>query len=134
MRKKGKITISIYASVIYGIFCILLALIQDINTIYLVMIVGAIANILLSIIQIAMPADMVEKGKEASFYGIFFVFGTITKPIASLIQGFIIENNETNKTLWVWGGYPYTFLIAAFACLISIIFLLAIKQREIKKK
>ena len=92
---------------------------------------------MLSTLQIALPADIVPKGREASFMGIFFVFGSITKPFATLIQGIILEGNEKNVSLSYFGGYPWVFLIAGICCFCSIIlllFVLKIKKPELTDK
>lgn len=130
MRKIKKVFSSILASVIYSIFCLALALMSNFNAIYYIMIFGAASNLLLSTMQIALPADFVPKGKEASFLGIFYVFGTITKPIATLVQGLLIENKETNIGLTNFGGYPWTFIIAAMAFLVAILLLLTITKSD----
>ncbi|MHA1124916.1 MAG: MFS transporter [Candidatus Heimdallarchaeota archaeon] len=130
MRKIRKVHSSIIASVIYCIFCLALALMSNFNVIYFIMIFGGAGNLLLSTMQIALPADFVPKGKEASFLGIFFVFGTITKPIATLVQGLLIENKEANIGLANFGGYPWTFIIAAIVFLVAIILLLTITKSD----
>lgn len=118
VRKKwmGLITTMIYFS-----FCILLAIIPQFNWIYFIVLFGGIGNILLSTLQITLPAEQVPKGKGASFLGVFFVFSTIAKPFATLIQGVIIENKESNTAIKTIGGYPWVFLLAGLIMLITIV-------------
>jgi len=130
MRKIKNVYSSIIASVIYCVFCLALALMPNFNVIYYIIMFGAASNLLLSTMQIVLPVDFVPKGKEASFLGMFFVFGTITKPIATLIQGILIENKEAYIGLTNFGGYPWTFIIAAFVFLVAIILLLTITKAD----
>jgi len=130
MRKIKKVFSSIIASVVYLAFCLALALMSNFNVIYYIIILGAASNLLLSTMQIALPADFVPKGKEASFLGIFYVFGTITKPIATLVQGLLIENKEASIGLTSFGGYPWTFIFAAIAFLVAIVLLLTITKSD----
>jgi MFS family permease len=121
---------SIITSGIYCLFCILLAILPKFNWIYFIVLFGGIGNILLSTLQIALPANRVPKGKEASFLGIFFVFGTILKPVATLIQGLILENKEANTNVGIFGGYPWVFLIAGLIMLLTIIPLSLIQDKK----
>ncbi|MHA1441253.1 MAG: MFS transporter [Candidatus Heimdallarchaeota archaeon] len=130
MRKIKKVFSSIIASVVYLAFCLALALMSNFNAIYYIIIFGAASNLLLSTMQIALPTDFVPKGKEASFLGVFYVFGTITKPIATLVQGLLIENKEASIGLTSFGGYPWTFIFAAIAFLVAIVLLLTITKSD----
>ncbi len=129
-KKMGKVKSSILASLFYGTFCLLLALMKNFSSIYCIVIVGGIGNILISTYQIALPADVVPKGFEARFLGLFFVFGTATKPLATFVHGLIIEGNVTKITLNPFGGYPWLFLIAAIVILCSTILLLFLKKKK----
>ncbi|MCE7744716.1 MAG: MFS transporter, partial [Candidatus Heimdallarchaeota archaeon] len=121
INRIGKVKASILASIFYGIFCIMLATMVQFKSIYYIVIFGGLGNIMLSTLQIALPADIAPKGREASFMGVFFVFGSITKPFATLIQGIVLEGNEKSISLSNFGGYPWVFLIAGICCLSSII-------------
>jgi len=112
------------------LFIPLLSLMRKIKKVFSSIIAGAASNLLLSTMQIALPADFVPKGKEASFLGIFYVFGTITKPIATLVQGLLIENKEASIGLTSFGGYPWTFIFAAIAFLVAIVLLLTITKSD----
>lgn len=131
INKIGKIKASIFTTIFYSVFCVLLATMQNFNAIYYIIIIGGIGNIFLSTLQIALPADLVPKGREASFMGIFFAMTTAVKPLATLVQGLMIENNENQMTLQKFNGYPGTFLLAAIICLSTLILLYyAIKNQE----
>ncbi|NPE08352.1 MAG: MFS transporter [Asgard group archaeon] len=137
IKRIGKVKASILASLFYGIFCLMLATMVQFKSIYYIVIIGGLGNIMLSTLQIALPADIVPKGREASFMGVFFVFGSITKPFATLIQGIILEGNEKSISLSYFGGYPWVFLIAGICCFCSIIlllFVLKIKKPELTDK
>jgi len=134
VNKIGKIKAGIIASISYALFCLLLALMPNFNSIYFIVIVGGASNILLSTLQIALPADWVPKGREASFMGIFFVFSTIIKPIATLVQGVLLENKEDVSTLTVFGGYPWTFIFASISCVLALIVLITMLGRKQKKQ
>lgn len=137
INRIGKVKASILASIFYGIFCIMLSTMSQFKSIYYIIIIGGLGNIMLSTLQIALPADIAPKGREASFMGVFFVFGSITKPFATLIQGIILEGNKKNISLSNFGGYPWVFLIAGICCFCSIIlllFVLKIKKPELIKK
>ncbi|MBN1330660.1 MAG: MFS transporter [Candidatus Heimdallarchaeota archaeon] len=129
-NKINKRNSSILASVFYSIFCVLLAIMKGFNWIYFIVIIGGIGNILISTLQIALPAEMVPKGREASFLGAFFVFGTIVKPLATLIQGLMLDVNIKNSSVSIIGGYPWVFILAAIIVISSIIFLLLIKEKR----
>lgn len=137
INRIGKVKASILASIFYGIFCIMLSTMSQFKSIYYIVIIGGLGNIMLSTLQIALPADIAPKGREASFMGVFFVFGSITKPFATLIQGIVLEGNKKNISLSNFGGYPWVFLIAGICCFCSIIlllFVLKIKKPELIKK
>ncbi len=134
VNRIGKIKASIIASLSYAIFCLLLALMKDFNAIYYIIIIGGVSNILISTLQIALPADIVPKGREASFMGIFFVFSTAIKPIATLVQGILLEGKETVSSLEIFGGYPWSFVFASIAFVIALIILFAIYGMKQKKK
>ncbi|NHJ41245.1 MAG: MFS transporter [Asgard group archaeon] len=131
-KRVNKITVIIYFS-----FCIFLALIPNFNWIYFIVLFGGIGNILLSTIQISLPAEQVPKGKEASFLGVFFVFSTIAKPFATFIQGVLLENNETNTSIKIFGGYPWIFLLAGLMMILTLIplsFIGDMKNKNIENK
>jgi len=134
VNRIGKIKASIIASLSYAIFCLLLALMKDFNAIYYIIIIGGVSNILISTLQMALPADIVPKGREASFMGIFFVFSTAIKPIATLVQGILLEGKETVSSLEIFGGYPWSFVFASIAFVIALIILFAIYGMKQKKK
>ena len=137
INRIGKVKASVLASIFYGIFCIMLSTMSQFKSIYYIIIIGGLGNIMLSTLQIALPADIAPKGREASFMGVFFVFGSITKPFATLIQGIVLEGNEKSISLSNFGGYPWIFLIAGICCLSSIIllfFVLKVKKLELKNK
>lgn len=137
INRIGKVKASILASIFYGIFCIMLSTMSQFKSIYYIIIIGGLGNIMLSTLQIALPADIAPKGREASFMGVFFVFGSITKPFATLIQGIVLEGNKKSISLSNFGGYPWVFLIAGICCFCSIIlllFVLKIKKPELIKK
>jgi len=134
VNRIGKIKASIITSLCYAIFCMLLALMNNFNAIYYIVIIGGVSNILISILQIALPADIVPKGREASFMGIFFVFSTAIKPAATLVQGFLLEDNENVKSLEIFGGYPWTFVFASISCAIAMIILLAMYGKRQKNR
>ncbi|MHA1557798.1 MAG: MFS transporter [Candidatus Heimdallarchaeota archaeon] len=134
VNRIGKITASIIASFCYAVFCLLLAFMNNFNAIYYIVVIGGVSNILISILQIALPADIVPKGREASFMGIFFVFSTAIKPLATLVQGFLLEGNENIKTLAIFGGYPWSFVLASISCAIAMIIMLTMYGRKQKKR
>jgi len=121
LNKMKKNHSAIIASILYGFFCLALALMKNPNAIYAIMVIGGAGNIMISILSIVLPADKVPIGKEACFLGMFFIFGTIIKPFATIIQGLILNNKIDNMTLNVFGGYPWVFLIAALVCFMSMI-------------
>lgn len=135
INRIGKVRASILASIFYGIFCLLLSTMKQFQSIYYIVIIGGLGNIMLSTLQIALPADIAPKGREASFMGVFFVFGSIVKPLATLVQGLVLEGNESNISLSQFGGYPWVFLLASISILCSIfllIFLLNKRKSNIK--
>ena len=131
-NKLGKIRSSVIACVTYGVFCLLLAIMKNFNLIYFIVIIGGIGNIFISTFQIALPADIVPKERAASFLGMFFVFGSAVKPIAYIIQGFILEDQVKNTTLAIFGGYPWVFLIAAIIMLSSTFFFVFMRKKTMK--
>jgi MFS family permease len=133
-NKIGKVRSGIITSIIYGIFCVLLALMPKFEWIYFIMILGGIGNILLSTLQIVLPMNRVPKGKEASFLGVFFIFGTVVKPFATMLQGFIINGMEANNEITIFGGYPWTFIIAGIIILFAILPLIFMKNKTDEKK
>ncbi|MCK5046255.1 MAG: MFS transporter [Candidatus Heimdallarchaeota archaeon] len=134
INRIGKIRASILASIFYGIFCMMLSTMTQFQSIYYIVIIGGLGNIMLSTLQIALPADIAPKGREASFMGVFFVFGSIVKPFATLIQGIVLEGNVANISLSQFGGYPWVFLIAAICSFCSIFLLLLILNTKKSSK
>ncbi len=135
INRIGKIRASILASIFYGIFCMLLSTMTQFQSIYYIVLIGGLGNIMLSTLQIALPADIAPRGREASFMGIFFVFGSIVKPFATLIQGVVLEGNENNISLSQFGGYPWVFLIAgicSFCSIFLLLLILNIRKSDIK--
>ncbi|MFW9921680.1 MAG: MFS transporter [Candidatus Thorarchaeota archaeon] len=130
INKMGKIKGSILASVVYAGYCFFLSTMTNFNEIYYIVCIGGLGNILLSTLQIALPADNVPKGREASFMGFFFVFSTIVKPFATLIQGFLIRNNEASVGISEFFGYPGTFFLAGIVCLFSLGILFTIESQN----
>jgi MFS family permease len=129
INKMGKIPSSIVASFIYSLFCIMLAIMNSYTMIYYIAFVGGMGNILLSTLQISLPADIVPKGFEASFMGIFFVFGTIAKPFASLVQGVLLDiGGLQSKSIKIFGGYPWVFLFAGLIFILAEVPLLVIQK------
>ncbi|NHJ31779.1 MAG: MFS transporter [Asgard group archaeon] len=137
INKIGKIRASILASIFYGIFCLLLSTMIQFQSIYYIVLIGGLGNIMLSTLQIVLPADIAPKGLEASFIGVFFVFGSIVKPLATLIQGVILEGNENNTLLSQFGGYPWVFLIAgicSFCAIFLLIMILNVRKSNLEEK
>ncbi|TFG01718.1 MAG: MFS transporter [Promethearchaeota archaeon] len=121
INKIGKVQASMLASLIYGIFCFTLGTMTNFKLIYIITIIGGIGNILMSTLQIAMPADVVPRGREASFFGAFFVFGTFVKPLASLFEGYLLDvGGRDSISPGNFGGYPWTFIFAGISCIIAI--------------
>lgn len=129
INKLRKIKAGIVTSVVYSFFCFLLALQKNFNAIYFIMIFGAIGNILLSTIQIALPADIVPKGREASFMGVFFVFGTVMKPLATLVKG-LLKGFYESSTIIAIENYQSLFFLSSVICLLTIIFLTIILKKQ----
>ena len=122
--KMGKVFASIVASLVYGAFCFCLGIITKFYWFYLVAVLGGVGNLLISTLQIAMPADVVPRGREASFMGVFFVFGTFIKPIVTLMQGVLLDiGGRDNLYLSTFGGYPWIFVFAGIMCTIAIVLL-----------
>ncbi|MBD3191684.1 MAG: MFS transporter [Candidatus Heimdallarchaeota archaeon] len=119
----GKKRASILASIIYGGFCFGLASLKQFQAVYYIIIVGGIGNMLISTLQLALPADEAPKNNEGTFFALFFIFGTFIKPVASLIEGAIIEGKTTNITFRTFGGYPWVFLIAGIVGIVAAIIL-----------
>lgn len=124
INRAGKKRASVLASIAYGGFCIGLATLQHFQTIYYLIIIGGIGNMLISTLQLALPADEAPKNYEASFFALFFTFGTFIKPIASLIEGVMIEGKTSNTTFGLFGGYPWVFLIAGIIGILAAILLI----------
>ncbi|MCF2144447.1 MAG: MFS transporter [Candidatus Heimdallarchaeota archaeon] len=132
--KLEKISGSILTSGIYALFCLLLTVMKTFNWIYFIVLLGAFGNILLSIFQFTLPAESVPQGKEGTYLGLFFAFTSMAKPVATVIQGVILEGKESNETIKQLGGYPWVFLLAAAIMLVTIIPLVLIKTKKKKKR
>ena len=86
IQKLGKIKSSMIGTACYAVFALLLTLdFTTADTIYFVAIFGAFGSMFITTLSIALPSDIVPKGKEGQFMGIFILANGLPRGIFLLI-------------------------------------------------
>ncbi|MFX0125204.1 MAG: MFS transporter [Candidatus Hodarchaeota archaeon] len=129
IQKFGKVKTAIVGSLIYSVFCFLLAGIEIGNYYNIFLVIAAIGGfgaVFIESVRASLPADLVPEGKEAQFMGIN-KFGSLwTQPFVAILGGFLL-------TLLIDWAYSFTavmFLLAGLASLIATILLFFISYEK----
>ncbi|MHA2224765.1 MAG: MFS transporter [Candidatus Hodarchaeales archaeon] len=118
IQKFGKVKAAIVGSLLYSIFCILLAGIEigGYDSILIIIVaIGGFGSVFIESVRVSLPADLVPEGKEAQFMGINKFGETWTQPIVALLGGFFLvafANWEYSYTAIMVGLAGVTSLIA----------------------
>ena len=108
IAKLGKIKSGIAGSILLGFFTFMIGqtfVRSDVPIILLTLIAG-VGVIFITAVNISLPADLVPRGKEAQFMGLFSVAANIMAPLAGAGAS-VILNDAPNIT----EGYASVFLI-----------------------
>ncbi|MFX0015737.1 MAG: MFS transporter [Promethearchaeota archaeon] len=117
IQKFGKVKTAIVGSLIYSIFCFLLAGMGIGNYYTLFLIIAAIGGfgaVFIESVRASLPADLVPEGKEAQFMGIN-KFGSLwTQPFVAILGGFLAAEMFDQE-------YSFTVIMLLLAGVASII-------------
>ena len=117
ISKIGKTKSAMIGSILFSIAAFLLA--QDIfwnfSGLILIIIVIAGGSIIISTVTVALPADLVPRGKEGQFMGLFTVATGFFNPVIALASSYILGLSTDP-----YGNYSNLFLIAAIVELAAI--------------
>jgi len=118
IQKLGKIKSSILGTGIYATFVILLTqqFTWNTNFIYILSIMGGIGAMFITTLTIALPADLVPKGKEGQFMGIYIFANGLPRAL------FLLIGSD-------W-DYVQLFWAVGILLLLSIILLLGIQYED----
>lgn len=125
--KLGKARGGILGSVTLGIFAVLLAqsLVWEDTLLFAVTLLGGAGTVLLSTINLSLPADLVPRGKEGQFLGITSSVGNLLNPFVSFGVGMMFAYSSD-----ILGGYSIVFMFAGCLYLLSIFFLFLVHYEE----
>ncbi|MFX0182280.1 MAG: MFS transporter [Candidatus Hodarchaeota archaeon] len=93
IQKVGKVKTAIVGSIVYGIYCVGMALIGAGDSLLIVLslaAVGGFGAIFIESVRVSLPADLVPEGKEAQFMGINKLAQTWTEPFVAILGAQII--------------------------------------------
>ncbi|MFX0151198.1 MAG: MFS transporter [Candidatus Hodarchaeota archaeon] len=129
IQKYGKVNTAIVGSLIYSLFCFLLAGIEIGNYYHLIIIIIAIGGfgaVFVESVRISLPADLVPEGKEAQFMGLNKFGATWTQPLVAILGGLVLS------TFSGWNISPtlIMFVLAGIATLIATILLFLISYEK----
>ncbi|MFW9904275.1 MAG: MFS transporter [Candidatus Thorarchaeota archaeon] len=129
IKKFGKVKTAIVGSLIYSVFCFLLAGMEIGNYFQLFLIIAAIGGfgaVFIESVRASLPADLVPEGKEAQFMGIN-KFGSLwTQPIVALLGGVLL----TLLKDWEYSFTTVMFLLAGIASIVATVFLFFISYEQ----
>lgn len=133
IQKYGKVKTGILGSLLYSVFCILLAG-MEIGNYYrfllVIVAIGGFGAVFVEAVRISLPADLVPEGKEAQFMGIN-EFGTFwTQPIVALLGGFVLTTFSYLSFL----PTAIMFLLAGIANLIATLLLFLITYEKLVRE
>ncbi|MFW9930119.1 MAG: MFS transporter [Candidatus Thorarchaeota archaeon] len=106
----GKVKGGMFASGLFTFFALILTVNLfwgDLQIVFLALL-GGLATIFITTVNVSLPADLVPRGKEGQFMGIFVVASALLGPILGIIS-FIIISNSIN----VLTGYSLVFIFSA---------------------
>lgn len=109
ITKLGKIKSGIAGSIILGFFTFLAGqeFARNDTSILLLAFMAGAGLIFITAVNISLPADLVPRGKEAQFMGLFMVAANVMAPLAGVLAGIIIHNSPD-----IIDGYSTIFLMA----------------------
>jgi MFS family permease len=129
IQKVGKVKTAIVGSLIYSIFCFLLAGIEIGNYYQIFLVIAAIGGfgaVFIEAVRASLPADLVPEGKEAQFMGIN-KFGSLwTQPFVAILGGFLL----TFMIDWEYSFTAIMFFLAGLASLIATVLLFFISYEK----
>ncbi|MFX0152400.1 MAG: MFS transporter, partial [Candidatus Hodarchaeota archaeon] len=135
IQKVGKVRTAIVGSIVYGIYCVGMALIGAGDSLLVVLslaAVGGFGAIFIESVRVSLPADLVPEGKEAQFMGINKLAQTWTEPFVAILGAQIIIIFATPIEI---AGILITpimiiYFLAAFSAFLSSIVLFYIRYEK----
>ncbi len=129
IQKVGKVKTAIVGSLIYSLFCFLLAGIEIGNYFQIFFVIAAIGGfgaVFIEAVRASLPADLVPEGKEAQFMGIN-KFGSLwTQPFVAILGGFLL----TFLIDWEYSFTAIMIFLAGIASLIATVLLFFISYEK----
>ncbi|MFX1504745.1 MAG: MFS transporter [Promethearchaeota archaeon] len=129
IKKFGKVKTAIVGSLIYSVFCFLLAGVEIGNYYQIFLIIAAIGGfgaVFIEAVRVSLPADLVPEGKEAQFMGIN-KFGSLwTQPFVAILGGILLSVLID----WQYSFTAIMFLLAGFASIIATALLFLISYEK----
>jgi MFS family permease len=129
IKKFGKVKTAIVGSLIYSIFCFLLAGIEIggyLDVFLVIAAIGGFGAVFIESVRASLPADLVPEGKEAQFMGIN-KFGSLwTQPFVAILGGFLL----TLLSDWQYSFTAIMFLLAGVASLVATVLLFLISYEK----
>lgn len=127
ISKLGKIKSGMLGSLMLGFFSFMVAqtFIWANNPLYALAFIAAAGTIFITAINVSLPADLVPRGKEGQFMGLFIIAANLLAPFAGGAATLISIQYKND----VLGGYSTLFLIPTMLYFIAV-FILAFMHYE----
>jgi MFS family permease len=126
ISKLGKVRSGMIGSIILGFFTFMLA--QSFSwsdyPIYFLSILAGLGTIFITAVNVSLPADLVPRGKEGQFMGLFTVAANLLSPLVGILATFIL-GSSTN----VRSGYSSIYLLSTLIYF-GAVFILAFMHYE----
>ena len=127
IAKLGKIKSGMIGSIMLGFFTFMVAqsFIWADNPIYALALVAAAGTIFITAVNVSLPADLVPRGKEGQFMGLFIIAANLLSPLAGALATFISVQFKNDALT----GYSTIFLLPTILYFIAV-FILAFMHYE----
>ena len=127
IAKFGKVRSGMIGSILMGFFTFMIAqqfMWSDIP-IYAISVFLAIGSIFITAVNVSLPADLVPRGKEGQFMGLFIIAANLLAPIVGLIAAGILAVNQED----IFTGFSTVFLLTTILYFAAV-FILAFMHYE----
>lgn len=127
IAKLGKIKSGMLGSIMLGFFTFIVAqsFMWSDNAIYSVTVILSAGTIFITAVNVSLPADLVPRGKEGQFMGLFLIAANLMTPVVGFVATLISVQYKTD----VLGGFSTLFLLTTLLYFAAV-FILAFMHYE----
>ncbi len=128
IAKLGKVRSGMIGSVMMGFFTFMVAqnFMWSDHPIYAISVVLALGTIFITAVNVSLPADLVPRGKEGQFMGLFIIAANLLSPVVGLLAVGVSAVNTKNPE----NGFATVFLLTTIIYFVAVIILAFMHYEE----